>query len=698
MLRLCVPFIGLLGLATWHAPARASGDYGCGPSWKLDQAAGCDNLIFLAPGNDTRVNLTLLLLDKAGRQAPPAQAEPGGYDPYLPEPLFDWSGFRARFKTAAEPAPNSSFADGEGSRCRSNATGAASFEAAVAAARDLPDGERAALIAARRDLKPNCAGPSPGAATRLAGINSRTARDFARYLEGARAFYDGSFDEAATAFAALAKADDAWLREAARYMLARVEVNRAQLDAFDEYGTPRKPGELDSKALAAAESELRHYLRDHRAGRYARSARGLLRRVHWLAGDLGKLAPAYAAAFAQSDDERGLGPAALAEEIDHKLLPQLAPYQTSDPLLLATLDLQRMRVKAGEDSAVIPEILTRSELEAQRRHFSGHQPLFDHLLATHAFFVARTPAEVLSLIPDAARQRSFTALQFSRQMLRGMALDATRDRNARGFWLELLPGATAPNQRATVELALALHEERNGGLSRLFAAGSPVRTSAIRQVLLANVAGADLLRQQAQDAAAPRRERELALFTLLFKELSRGRYREFLADVALVPASASVEPASGELGLNQDIPAAVFVRGGTGDHGCPTLKASVARLVGNAADPTARLCVAEFLRVNGFDGIEAIRPPADELGGTASLFPGQPFSRLELYKSIIADPKAAAPDQAYALYRAVRCYAPARMNGCGGEDVPVDQRRAWFLQLKKDHPASRWAKALRFYW
>ncbi len=698
MLRLCAPLIGAVGLLAWHAPARASGDYGCGPSWRLDQSAGCENLIFLAPGNDTRVNLTLMLLDKAGRQAPPAEPEPDGYDPYLPEPLFDWSGFRARFKTAAEPVPNSSFADGEGSRCRSNASGAASFEAAVNAARKLADSERAALIAARRELKPSCAGPSPDVAATLAGVTSRTGRDFARYLEGARAFYDGGFDEAAAAFAALAKADDAWLRETARYMSARVEVNRAQLNAFDEYGALRKPAELDAKALAAAENALGRYLRDHPSGRYSRSARGLLRRVHWLGGDTAKLAPAYAAAFAQSDEERGLGPAALAEEIDNKLLPQLTPEQTSDPLLLATLDLQRMRVRAGEDSAVMPEILTRAELEAQRRHFSGHQALFEHLLASHAFFVAKTPAEVLRLIPDAARQKSFTALQFSRQMLRGMALDAARDRNARGFWLEMLPGATAPNQRSTVELALALHEERNGGLPRLFAPGSPVRTSALRQVLLANVAGPDLLRQQARDQAAPRRERQLALFTLLFKELSRGRYRDFLSDVALVPASASMEPAPGDLGLNQYIPAAVFVRGGTGDYGCPALKASVARLVGNATDNSARLCVAEFLRVNGFDGMEASPPPADELGGTPSLFPGRPFSRLELYKSIIADPKAAAPDKAYALYRAVRCYAPARSNSCGGEDVPPEQRRAWFQRLKKDYPASRWAKALRFYW
>ena len=43
----------------------------------------------------------------------------------------------------------------------------------------------------------------------------------------------------------------------------------------------------------------------------------------------------------------------------------------------------------------------------------------------------------------------------STKVARGMALDATRDRNARGFWLSLLPGATQPYQNGAVQLALA---------------------------------------------------------------------------------------------------------------------------------------------------------------------------------------------------------------------------------------------------
>ncbi len=118
---------------------------------------------------------------------------------------------------------------------------------------------------------------------------------------------------------------------------------------------------------------------------------------------------------------------------------------------------------------------------------------------------------MLKLIPDAARQADFSYLQFSRQMLRGAALDAVKDRNARGFWLEMLPGTKRPFQRPAIELALALHDERAGALDGLFAPGSPVRSPDLREILLTNVAGPALLRRQARDPQAPKHERDLAL-------------------------------------------------------------------------------------------------------------------------------------------------------------------------------------------
>ncbi|MEP7006113.1 MAG: hypothetical protein ABI810_09030 [Sphingomonas bacterium] len=704
MLRNCALLIAAVIALAWHSPARASSDFQCSPGLKLNHIAmtGCDNMVMLQPGNDTRVNLTLLLLDREGRNAP--ARKPGDPQPAPATAFFEWGLFKNTMFPGQADSSDTSYADGEGSRCLSNTTGAQAFEAALNAAGKVPSGERADLIAARRALQPNCTGASAGAAAIadvMARVKSPAGKAFARYLQGAQAFYDGNYDVAAAQFAALRTADQPWLRETARYMLGRVEVNRAQIDAFDEYGSRKEAGKIDAGVIARAETGLRDYVRDYPRGLYTVSARGLLRRVYWLSGNVSKLAAEYSALFALPPAERGLDDGMLADEIDSKLLPELKTADTHDPILLAMLDLSRMRGSedGGSDGGSDARIPI-AELEAQRAYFSGNPALFEYLLAAHGYYVARRPAAVLRLLPDAARQGSFSHLQFSRQMLRGMALDAVKDRNARGFWLEVMPGAKQAFQRSATELALAMHDERSGALDRVFETGSPVHDPQIRETLLVNVAGAPLLRRQAKDASAPRHERDVALFTLLYKEVSRGAYRDFLADQALVPAGAPVDGGFLDL-LGTEHPSVGIFRqaSGTADYGCPSLKDVAGQLAANPNASKPRLCLAEFMRTNGFDDFMLDgHPPKDELGGTASLFPGPVFSRLELYKAIIADAATPGPDKAYALYRAVNCYGPSGNNTCGGVEVPTSQRKAWFARLKKDYPTSHWALDQRYYW
>ncbi|MDQ0468478.1 hypothetical protein [Labrys wisconsinensis] len=694
-----LPVALLLALAGQH-PARASGDFTCSPSWTLahDTFSACGNMAMLAPGNDTRVNLVLLLADlhprpKAALVAPAGAGEGGGDDP-----LFDWPSLKARLFSGPGESFDGGYASGEGSRCRSNEAGTEGFEAVINAA-PVPEAERAALIAARKGLAPTCADGSAGLPDGIADqVRSAPGKAFLAYLQGAQAFYAGNFADASARFAALGTADVPWLKETGRYMLGRVEVNRVQVGAFDDYGYPKGADAIAPALVAEAETALGAYLQAYPQGAYIRSARGLLRRVDWLGGRRDKLAAEYAALFALDAPARGLDDGVLADEIDNKLLPSLKAADTSDPILLAVMDLARMRApaKSGKDTRITP-----AELEAQRPAFSGNPALFEELLALHAFYVQKQPRAVLGLIPDAARQASFGPLQFSRQMLRGMALEALADRNARGFWADMLTGATGPFQRPALELAIALHEERAGALDKVFAAGSPVRNAAIRAILLANVADAALLRQQAKAADAPQHERDLALFTLLYKEATRGSHADFAQDLALVPADAAAQPTDGNFGsLTGDVAVGVFSKPDVvGDYDCPAFREIQARLARAPQDAKARLCLADFMRVGGYDGLFLdTQPPKTELGGTPSDFPGKPYARLETYRAIIADPKAAAADKAYALYRAVRCYAPAGNNACGGAGAARSERAAWFRRLKQDYPASPWAKDLTYYW
>ncbi|HVY98918.1 MAG TPA: hypothetical protein VHA35_05415 [Dongiaceae bacterium] len=710
----------LLAGCPWREPAQASGDFGCYPEWTLAHPdyTGCDNMAMLQPGNDTRANLLLLMLDQRGDAPATAAAAP------TPDPLSDWETFGARFQPAS-PAPaqdaaesntdaESSYAEGEGSRCRSDAAGTQAFAAAVNSS-GIPDAEKTLLTEARQKLAPTCTAASGGAegvTQAVAQMHSPLGKSFAAYLQGAQAFYDGDFDAAAKQFDTLTGVDQPWLSETARYMLGRVEVNRAQVGLFDEYGSLEPGKTAGAEVTEAAEASLNAYIQAYPQGLYTGSARGLLRRVYWLGGRADKLAEAYASVLASKPEARGVDDVAYANEVDNKLLgftmsstgpaQSAAPALAKEPVLLAVFDLQQMRcayTESEREHCGVP--FERGWLEAQKPSFAASQELFGYLLALYDFYHAKNPSAVLQAIPETTPQSSFSTLEFSRQALRGMALEAVKDNGARDHWLAMLPGAQRPLQRGALELALALHDERAKALDRVFAADSPIGNVEIRRILLENVADAGLLRRRAADTTARSGEAQVALFTLLYKELSRGHYADFVKDVALVPADATAEgnPALPEWDDSLP-PVGVFARSTElGEYECKPLKDTAARLAKNPKDSKAQLCLADFFRANGFD-YETLdtQPEGDMLGGTPSLFKGPIYSRLDVYRALIVSAKTPQNDRAYALYRAVMCYAPSGNNSCGGKEADPPQRKAWFMQLKKNYPNTPWAKALQYYW
>jgi len=694
------------------------------PEWTLTSPEFNEygSAAMLLPSNDTRVNLLLLLADRRGAivRDPNAKAEAA------PLALAPWSVISAR----ALPPKENEWEDYDryyGTRCQSNQAGAAAFIAAVRANRHIPEAERRQLIAAREKLSPEAhpveqylpyldCGVRPISDAEM-GALSPAAREFAIYLFGAWDFYAGGSDKSLTAFRELTKASDPWLRETAAYMVGWTLLNRALQGSMTEYGSLAEPAKRDTQSATAAGAAFQAYLEAYPNGRYADSARGLMRRVYWLTGDGAALAAEYDRALESpaklSDAAEALG---LVNEIDDKLpLPTMQPQIARDPVLLAVVDLQRMRQDTDfrEDCCGPP--ITRAEIDGQRAQFGKDTELYDYVRAAEAFFVRQQPGEVLALLPDAARQQRFTYLQFSRQMLRGLALEASGDRNARAFWLSLFPGAVQPYQREAVELALALHDEKAGRIDRVFAPGSPVTHPIMRAILLEEVAGPDLLRQQST-AGLSQYEREAALYTLLTKEIRRGFYRDFIRDSRLVPADAPVDawfspaifysprwttelqrPPLGNYGAKAPL----------GDFGCPTLTVTLSQLV---ADPKAirgRLCLGEYFRANHFtwypEGVgtgyyDALHKPGS-LGGSKELFPaGRTYSRLEDYKAIMNDPAASADEKALALNRAVRCYAPSHSNNCGGVEVSLAVRRGWFNRLHAQYPQSRWARELKYYW
>ena len=671
-------------------PARASGD-SCEPGWSLDFAAkpGCANIPVLVPGNDTRANLLLLLADRHGAPAPTGP---------VPRPTLDWPEFRDLFDGKPDAEAPADYASGEGSRCLSNEGGEQAFAAAVNSAEGLGETERRSLVEARAGLRPSCAeatsqAPSEGGAPSVA---SPQGQAFAAYLRAAKAFYAGRFEEAAAGFADLASNRDPWLSETSTYMVARTALNRMQVGAYDEYGTFKGAAAVDPGRAREAAAGIDGYLDQYPGGRYAASARGLLRRVEWLSGRVEGLTARYAALMAEPPGQRGMTDGALADEFDNKAFPTLTPVQTRDPVVLAVLDLMALR-KPSPGETQPP----RPDLAAQREAFAAQPDLYGYLEAAFAFYGDNDPRAVIRAIPDDTRRRGGDHLWFSRQFLRGLALEAVGDRNARGFWKELVPGAARPLDRATAELALATNAGNGGAVDELFAGGSPLANPAIRAMLLLHAAGPDLLRARATDGTASPRERQVALYTLLRKELSHGLYADFLSDLPRAPVDA---PTDGPVEVDPlgegVVPLGLFARGKTtGEIGCPTLPDTVASLARDAGDARGRLCLAEWMRLNELDPNRSLaRPAKGTLGGGPSGFRERAWARSDLYAAVIADRSAPAEARAYALYRAVKCYEPSGYNACGLKDAPKAERARWYDALKREFPGSRWARGLRYWW
>jgi len=717
--------VGILCCSAGAMVAWACADGGYETSWEAQASSG-----ILSPANDTRSNFILLMADRYGtRVADPAQMAKGIVPfefPYkvmverLGPPVAPSYDYAAEYREQQDQyglSSDSSHYFGYDSNnlglCHTNRSGAQQFEAALKADQAVPAGEKAALVAARNLLAKGCdkAGDMGFA---LSTVTSPEGRAFARYVEGTRLFYAEDLPAAAQQFTTVGRAQSQWLTESAAYMVVRTALAQAMKGSIGQWGEIADADKRNRPAIDSADAVRRQYLQAYPEGRYAASARNFERRIAWLRGDKPALGAAYSAILANKPAD-GKPDTATMDEVDLRMLPSGDSAGFTDPTLLAVTDLMRLRPKTVDYHVDYegPE-LNRAELEQQRPHFQSQSDLFGYLLAAEAFYHRKQPREVLTLIPDAAHQARFGYVQFSRQMLRGFALEAVGDRNVRGFWVSLLPGATQPYQRATVELAIFRHDQKAGVVGRLLETGSPILHPLIRQKIIEDDAGPELLRAQARTGVT-KQQREVATYLLLANELHHGRYREFLADQQLV--GARPQPAKGEeynwgawsVGDYEPSytaelsppPLYVFAAGGSADlRACPDIRSTATSL---AADPSAirpRLCLAEFIRRKGFDGwsdqydVKLERNVARSRNG----FAGKPIGRMDIYQAVIASPAASADDKAFALNRAIRCYQPAGYNSCGGEDVKKPVRKAWYDRLRSQYAGSAWAKELKYYW
>ncbi len=510
------------------------------------------------------------------------------------------------------------------------------------------------------------------------------ADDFVRYLQGARAFYQGDYPLAETEFSALRQSAQPWVAETASYMQFRVALNASSERATDEYGWLERRN-IDDAQLQTARRYLNDYLVRWPQGRYAPSARDMQRRVDWYLGDWASLMQAYEAKILAARE-----PAMLLDSVIEADNVLQGSYDDNGraafhgdknaPLITFTEALRALR---GDDQE-------SASLETLKPMISGEYASFWDYLSLLQQFKRGDYARVVASINPAQTLSATDILAFSRQVIYGSALEKQKKLSqAEAHWRHLLTIAPRAEQKHYLQMRLSRVLVWRGETAKIFAQDSPVTALIWRAQALKMVADDALLRRQA--ASAPHdEEKTIALYTLLRRDLERGDARAFLSDVALrngihkLPDSTQFE----------DVPLDIFDWQGGGvesGYACASLMKSAQALVNSPHDGHALNCIGEFFRIKMFahwGGPEyQLSPSIVEIQYDGRDWMNIP-DRLSLYQRAIEDAKTEPEDRAYALYRAVKCFEPSGSNDCGMQQVPETQRKRWFMRLKEEFKGS----------
>lgn len=696
----------------------ASFDTDCSPTWSIELQSYnyCSNLPLLSPANDNETNMRLLLADmQLAKIATPTPA-PSWVEPYGAVP-FDATDFKLAISNAVpsqrqkplKPEPyDSSWIDLTEERCRTNDTGQQTFIHQVNNDPALKPAEKQLLIKQRQSLSPQCD-------HKLAFINvqpewSTLVRQYVSYINGTIAFYNGDYQAAQKIYGALATVATPWIAETSSYMQTRTAVEYAYSTGMDEYGTASS-ARIDKTALATGFDAIAQYFKSYPRGQYVASARGLLRRLYWLGGQQRQLIDEFIWQFAHPQNSQfNLDMQRVPEEINQRIFENrlFNPANFQDPFFLTTYDLMFMR----ESHAEKYKPLSWAQLQAQQKYFKAQPELYRYLQAVHLFLVQHQAPQALAYLPKGNPPQRLNYLQLSQFVLKGKILEYTGQYDdARTLWTVLLDSAKSPYQHQMVELALALNLQHSKDFNAMFKPGSLIQDPAIRAVIIKQAANAPLLEAILTMSATSAQEKLAASFTLLHKSLNHQQYVLFVDSLKYLPKNAAVYKGydSKTEALKAQPTFDVFLWQGHSINAqlkCSSLITLSKTLALQPQDEMALLCLGEFIRLTEFKNSEYFLEPSDHsitapfnlaLGENQVAFNQPVFARGEVYKRIISNTKN-ADLKAYALYRAINCYAPGGLNDCGGTAVEKPVRKSWFEQLKQNYPNTQWAKALNYYW
>ena len=717
-----------LGAGLFASQTHASFDSACQPDWSVELQSynRCSNLPILSPANDNQINMQLLLADKllAKIEAPKPKAMQW-FDSYGSVP-FEASEFKyslsnlspsGRTKNPESQQQTDLYIAEE--RCRTNASGTLIFLQKVTKDTGLNAAEKKLLTEKRLSITPSC--DKALSFIKVANDWSPLVRQYMAYLNGSIAFYNGDYATAQRIYAALNTVKSPWLAETAAYMQVRTTVNQAYSSGLDEYGFQYLDN-IDKNAIAAAFKAVTYYFKNYPQGQYAASARGLLRRIYWMGGQQRQLVNEFTWQFNNtSNPQFNLDMPLVAEEINQRIFESkfFDAANFKDPFFLTTYDLMHMRVSSSKKYKPI----SWQTLQAQKDIFKTEPELYRYLQAMHLLVQQNKPQQALEYLPKGNPPARLSYLQLSQFALKIHILQSTNIDEAQSLLEVLLASANQAYQRPMVELMLALNLQHTQDYAAFFKANGLITSPAIRLVIIKHAATAPLLNNIINASSTSASEKKFASFVLLHKTLNHQAYDQFIEALKFLPkdsANFKSFESTNEAYSNQPEFNLFNWKGHkiSDKLTCPSIVSIAKTLATEPENQMAQLCFGEFVRLTNFRNSEYIIENEDSandenklnaatsttsksfngtLGNSASPFPTPIFSRGEVYKNIISGNND-ADLKAYALYRAINCYAPGGLNDCAGVEVDKSVRKEWFDQLKQDYPNSEWAKMLPYYW
>ena len=669
----------------------------CEPNLAMNDFAynSCSNLPVLYPFNDNQTNMILLLSDLGLANVAPMTPDKNLWDANYGTAPFDASNF---FYLSQNKLPNQrkKFKQEDtvfDERCATFSSGQQTFTNQVQQFKAIPANEKQLLINERNKMR-QCGDKIP-----LIAVDpnwSALTRQYASYLNASILFYNGNYAAANKIYTVLSTIDDAWLKETSQYMLIRTALNAAYATGVNQYGDIDL-NRIDQNLLKQFLDHITTYLKAYPNGQYVASARGFMRRGFWLSGRQDLLVNEIVWQILNPKSKfYNLEISKLPAEIDRRVF--FSQYfnvkNLKDPFFLATYDLMNMRSPASDNYRP----MTWAELNAQKDFFKTQPALFQYLQAVHFAFIQNKPQDALNYLPKENSNNS-SYLQLSQTFLKGQLLEKTgQKQKAEQYWNQQLAQAKNSYQRGLFETALSNHLATQQNYSAFVGKKAKITQLNLQRNFITQIANADSLQKIILSNDSNLDQKQAASYTLLSKSLIHQHYDLFNKSYAYLPANAAQYSgySSSVENLKNKPDFSNFIWNGatiTPQLKCADLKTLIVQIEKIPKDPFLNVCLGEYIRSQQGYSIQQL----SYIEQDHSSFSGKVFTRGEVYQSIIKSSNK-GDLQAYALFRAIQCYAPSGVNDCNDAEVSKTTRKQWYDRIKAEYPNTTWAKSLKYYW